>query len=156
MTEGHDESNATGNCASHEGHHHPKIPLTPARQRILDVLCASARPLGAYDMIDRLADSTGKRPAPISIYRALEFLVDHGFVHRLSSRNAYLACWQGHDVREPVVFLLCEDCGSVREVVSRPVFDSLQAVAQDAGFGVRSQVIELTGRCASCQETAAP
>ena len=146
---GHDH----GTCG-HDGHHHPSIPLTPARQRILDALCAAGAPLGAYEMIDRLAATTGKRLAPVSVYRALEFLVDNGFVHRLSSRNAYLACWHGHEAREPVAFLICDACGSVTEATSRPMIESLEGLAGQSGFATRSQVIELTGLCASCHAAA--
>jgi Fur family zinc uptake transcriptional regulator len=147
MSHHHDPSH--GHC-DHAGHLHPQIPLTPARQRILDVLCAAGQPLGAYEIIDRLAAATGKRLAPVSVYRALEFLVDNAFVHRLSSRNAYLACWHGHEAREPVAFLICDACGSVTEMTSAPMHKSLEDLAAAAGFATRAQVIELAGRCAAC------
>ena len=150
MSHPHDHDYGPDAC-DHAGHHHPAIPLTPARQRVLDVLCEAKAPLGAYDMIDLLAKSTGKRLAPGSIYRALEFLVDKGFVHRLSSRNAYLACWHGHEAREPVAFLICDGCGTVTEATSRPMLESLATLAEGAGFATRSQVIELTGTCARCR-----
>jgi len=72
-----------------------KISLTPGRRRILEILASEGRPLGAYEMIDRVAEATGKRPAPISIYRALDFLLENGLIHRLASRNAFLACGHG-------------------------------------------------------------
>jgi len=126
------------------------LSLTNARQRILDELCAAGRPVGAYEMIDRLADATGKRPAPISVYRALDFLVDNGLVHRLASRNAFLACAHGHGDREPVVFLICDVCGAVAEATSSSVNRALAAVADSAGFAPRSRMIEIAGRCAKC------
>jgi Fe2+ or Zn2+ uptake regulation protein len=84
-----------------------KISLTPGRRRILEILACEGRPLGAYEMIDRVAQVTGKRPAPISIYRALDFLLENSLIHRLASRNAYLACGHGHAAQEPIVFLIC-------------------------------------------------
>ena len=150
MSHHHDHDHGHGAC-DHEGHQHPAIPLTPARQRVLDVLCEAKAPLGAYDMIDRLAQTTGKRLAPVSVYRALEFLVEHGFVHRLSSRNAYLACWHGHRAREPVAFLICDGCGIVAEATSPAMIADLAALAEGAGFATRTQVIELTGTCAKCR-----
>src|SRR5664279_4388117 len=78
-----------------------KISLTPGRRRILEILAREGRPLGAYELIDRVANETGKRPAPISIYRALDFLLENSLIHRLASRNAYLACGHGHAAREP-------------------------------------------------------
>jgi Fur family zinc uptake transcriptional regulator len=153
MSHSHDQDQGC-DTRDHAGHHHPPIPLTPARQRILDVLCAAKAPLGAYDMIDRLAEATGKRLAPVSVYRALEFLVDNGFVHRLSSRNAYLACWHGHRAREPVAFLICDACGSVSEATSQSMMECLAGLAEASGFATRTQVIELTGTCAMCRGAA--
>ena len=65
-------------------------------------------------MIDRLAERGG-RPAPITIYRALDFLLAQGLVHRIESRNAFVACVHKHDSGDPIVFLLCERCGAVGE-----------------------------------------
>ena len=126
------------------------IQLTPSRQRILDELCAAGKPVGAYDLIDRLTNATGKRLAPISVYRALDFLVENGLVHRLASRNAFLACAHGHGERESVVFLICDECGAVAEATSTRVTSGLASVANSAGFAARSQVIEIAGRCAKC------
>ena len=131
-------------------HHGHGLSLTHSRQRILDELCAAARPVGAYEMIDILAERTGKRPAPISVYRALDFLVDNGLVHRLASRNAFLACAHGHGEREAVVFLICDRCGSVEEAVSDGVNAGLAEAAAQSGFVTRSRVIELAGVCGKC------
>lgn len=127
------------------------LALTPSRQRILDELCAAGRPVGAYEMIDRVAASTGKRPAPVSVYRALDFLVENSLVHRLASRNAFMACAHGHKARDPVVFLICDSCGAVSEATSAGISRSLAALAAGAGFSSRAHVIELAGACAKCK-----
>ena len=142
-----DHSHCAHDPARAHGH---GIELTPARRRVLDELCAAGGPLGAYEMIDRVAKATGKRPAPISIYRVLDYLVENGLVHRLASRNAFMACGHGHDAHEPAIFLICDDCGSVTEASSHAASTSLTAVAAEAGFATRAQVIELAGRCARC------
>src|SRR5579863_9064435 len=85
--------------------------LTPMRRHVLEALLASHRPLGAYEIMERLADDG--RPAPITVYRALDFLRDNGLVHRIESRNAFVACVHSHPSAEPVVFLICERCGAV-------------------------------------------
>lgn len=145
-----------GHAQTHEHHHadcahaHGHIRLTPSRQLVLDKLCAAGRPVGAYDMIDIVADATGKRPAPVSIYRALDFLLENGLVHRLASRNAYMACAHRHERSAPVAFLICEACGKVTEATSSEVAASLDALAGAAGFRASSQVIELTGVCRAC------
>ena len=86
--------------------------LTPIRRRVLGALLASHKPLGAYEIIDRMAPR-GPRPAPITAYRALEFLRQNGLVHRIESRNAFIACVHNHAAGALVVFLICERFGAV-------------------------------------------
>ena len=124
--------------------------LTPARRQILEILTEEGRPLGAYDMIERVAAATGKHPAPISIYRALDFLLENGLVHRLASRNAYLACAHGHEHQDPVVFLICDKCGAVIEATPKAVNRDLAALAAEAEFKPRAQVMEIAGTCREC------
>ncbi|MGH6843215.1 MAG: transcriptional repressor, partial [Methylocella sp.] len=89
-------------------------------------------------------------PAPISIYRALDFLLENSLVHRLASRNAYLACGHGHAAQEPIVFLICEVCGEVVETTSAEMRGSLAELARQAKFSPRAQVMEVAGRCRTC------
>jgi Fur family transcriptional regulator, zinc uptake regulator len=86
--------------------------LTPIRRKVLQALAASHKPLGAYDIMDAVG---GPRPAPITVYRALEFLIALGLVHRIASRNAYLACVNNHRTGALVAFLICDGCGAVGE-----------------------------------------
>lgn len=136
-------------CTGH-GQGISNIKLTPSRQALLDILCAEGKPLGAYDLIDRMAQRTGKRPAPISVYRVLDFLVENGLAHRLSSRNAFLACAHQHTKSEPLAFLICDQCGGVSEQTSAALGSAMTALASETSFKRRTQVIELTGLCASC------
>ena len=125
--------------------------LTPMRRHVLEVLAASHKPLGAYEIMDRMT-AQGPRPAPITVYRALDFLLENGLVHRIESRNAFLACINNHASGAPVVFLICEHCGAVGEAASGAVADSLNAAAKSAGFSPRARVIEITGVCKHCRE----
>ena len=99
--------------------------FTPIRRQVLGALLSSHRPLGAYEVIDELAKSM-PRPAPITVYRALDFLMENGLVHRIESRNAFLACAHDHDVTAMVAFLICDRCGSVGEIPATPVAQSLE------------------------------
>ena len=127
--------------------------FTPIRRQVLQALLSSHRPLGAYEVIDELAKSM-PRPAPITVYRALEFLMDNGLVHRIESRNAYLACAHDHDATAMVAFLICEKCGSVGEIPAAPVAQSLNDAARSTGFTPKLSVVEITGTCAHCQNAA--
>src|SRR5215216_7450888 len=124
--------------------------LTAMRRHVLEVLSASHKPLGAYEIIDLVA-ALGSRPAPITIYRALDFLTAQGFVHRIESRNAFLACINNHATDAPVVFLLCEKCGAVGEAASGAVAESVNAAAKNAGFTQKSAVIEISGVGRHCR-----
>lgn len=124
--------------------------LTPTRRRVLEALTASHRPLGAYEIIDRLAER-GPRPAPITVYRALDFLLAQGLVHRIESRNAFIACIGNHQSGTMMVFLLCDMCGAVGEAPSAAVAETLVAAAKSAGFTPKTPVIEIPGVCAHCR-----
>lgn len=130
--------------------------MTPGRRRVLDVLARAHRPVGAYELVDLLASETGRRPAPMSVYRALDFLVEAGQVHRLASRNAFLACGHGHGAHELVAFLICEGCGKVSESTSTALSDDVGALTRAAGFRPRAQIIEIAGQCADCGEERSP
>jgi Fur family zinc uptake transcriptional regulator len=125
--------------------------LTPIRRQVLELLLESHKPLGAYEIMDRAA-ANGGRPAPITIYRALDFLRDNGLVHRIESRNAFVACVHNHDSDDLVVFLICEHCGAVGEAPSAAVADQLKAAARSAGFTPKAPVIEIGGVCAHCRQ----
>src|SRR3954453_22187644 len=125
--------------------------LTPMRRHVLEVLAASHKPVGAYEIIDAVA-ARGPRPAPVTVYRALDFLTAQGLVHRIESRNAFLACINNHATDAPVIFLICEQCGAVGEAPSAAVTESLNAAAKGAGFAPEAQGIEITGVCRHCRE----
>lgn len=140
---------------AHADHTSESGRMTPGRQRVLDLLARAQRPVGAYELIDLLAAETGRRPAPISVYRALDFLVERGRVHRLASRNAFLACGHAHDANEPVAFLICDACGQVAERTSDALAHDVGDLTRAEGFAPRTQIIEIAGRCAACAEVSA-
>ncbi len=124
--------------------------LTPIRRRVLEVLLEHHKPLGAYEIIDRAA-ANGTRPAPITVYRVLDFLREHGLVHRIESRNAFVACVNNHASGDLVVFLICERCGEVGEAASAAVASELKGAARAAGFAPKTPVIEISGICSHCR-----
>jgi Fur family zinc uptake transcriptional regulator len=135
-------------CAKHA------VRLTKLRRQVLSVLISGHQPLGAYEIMDRLA-AQGPRPAPITVYRALDFLIANGLAHRLASRNAFLACLHAHKASENVIFLICERCGVVGEAASKAVKEALNAAANEVGFAPTMPVIEVTGLCGHCRAQAA-
>ncbi len=120
------------------------------RRQVLQALLSSHKPLGAYEIIDRLAHKN--RPAPITIYRALDFLCGNGLAHRIESRNAYVACVHNHDSSDLVVFLICESCGAVGEAPGGAAAEALKASSRAAGFSPKSPLIEIAGICSHCRK----
>ena len=129
-----------------------KQRLTPMRRAVLEVLAASHKPLGAYEIIDLVA-AGGPRPAPITVYRALDFLIANGLVHRIESRNAFLACVHHHGSGALVAFFICERCGAVGEAPAAAIMQPVAAAAKSSGFSPKMSVIEITGVCAHCRAT---
>lgn len=135
-------------CCTEKG-----LRLTPLRRSVMKALADTHVPLGAYEIVERLA-AAGEPTPPMSVYRVLDFLVAEGLAHRIESRNAFLACGHPHDGDEVVVFLICERCGLTREVASHAVGRDLAWAARAAGFEPRQRVLEVAGTCASCREAA--
>ena len=149
----HDHDRCTADALAHAEAQCAKRSqrLTPIRRQVLEALLTSHRPLGAYEIIERTA-TPGARPAPITIYRALDFLKENGLVHRIESRNAFIACINNHGIDDLVVFLICERCGSVGEAASAAVAQTLKTASRAAGFTPKAPVIEIGGVCAHCRE----
>ncbi len=145
-----------GRCTANALRHAERVcaerarKLTPIRREVLEALLSSHRPLGAYEVIEELAKAT-RRPAPITVYRALDFLIENGLVHRIESRNAYLACAHGHDEHATMAFLICERCGLVGEVPAASVAQSLDRSVRASGFAPKISIVEITGVCAHCR-----
>ncbi|MBF9232718.1 Fur family transcriptional regulator [Microvirga alba] len=123
------------------------VRLTPIRRKVLETLYATRRPLGAYDLAEALAPD-GRRLAPVTIYRALEFLIEQGLAHRLASQNAYIATF--HDDHETTAFLICEECGDVNEINPDALSSTLAGLVQAEAFRPHARFLEITGKCSQC------
>ena len=128
------------------------LRLTPVRRRVLEILLEGHRALGAYEVLERLAaEGFGNQP-PVA-YRALEFLVGEGLVHRVRRLNAFAACMRPGSPHVPV-FLICRSCRGVAEAEATSVRDALEAVAAGRGFAIERSNVEALGLCPACREPA--
>lgn len=128
------------------------LRLTPLRRSVLEEVAGSHAAVGAYDVLDRLARKGGKRLAPISVYRALDSLLEAGLVHRLESRNAFFACHAAHSVDRRQVVLACDRCNTVAEVAAANVFEGIQCAAAGVGFAPARALVEVIGQCGRCSQ----
>lgn len=126
------------------------LRLTPVRRRTLEILLEAHRALGAYDVLERLAqDGFGKQP-PVA-YRALEFLVENGLAHRVQRLNAFAACMHPGEEHD-AAFLICTGCNAVAEAPASRARAVLEASAAASGFRVDRVSIEALGLCPACRE----
>ena len=119
--------------------------LTPLRRRVLELVWAGHEAVKAYDLLAQLGAGT----KPPTIYRALDFLVAHGLVHKLESLNAYVGCPRPHNAHEGQ-FLICDGCGTVNEIDAPALNSQLSECAIAVGFAPQRQTVEVHGRCAVC------
>jgi Fur family zinc uptake transcriptional regulator len=131
------------------------LRFTPQRRHVLQALLESHIPASAYDVIDRIAGHGAPRLAPVSVYRALEFLTANNFAHRIESMNAFVACDRGDDC-EPgaTLFLICDNCGAAAEAASDDLRTLIAREARERGFASRQPVLEMRGLCARCRNSA--
>ena len=123
--------------------------LTDLRKRVLELIWSSHQPIGAYAVLDALrAERSGA--APPTVYRALDFLLEHGLVHRIESLNAFIGCNQPSRTHGGQ-FLICSTCGDAVEMDDGRIDKAIHLSAADAGFAVRSRVVEAVGLCPHCQ-----
>lgn len=126
------------------------LRLTPTRKRVLELVLAADGPIKAYELLDRLKEEQ-PNAAPPTVYRALDFLLDHHFIHRLETLNAFVSCFHPehrHDGR----FLICESCETVTEIPESVESAEIQSFAADRGFRPAREVLEVYGRCAACRD----
>jgi len=131
------------------------LRLTGLRQKVLDEIASSHHAIGAYDVLDRIARRDGTRLAPISVYRALDALVETGLVHRLESRNAFFACTRDHDPQRRQLVLACTSCQTVAEVEAEPVFQAIEVAASSIAFERTQSLVEVSGTCRHCAAASA-
>jgi Fur family zinc uptake transcriptional regulator len=128
------------------------LRFTALRRRVLELVWNSHKPVGAYEVLDSL-NRDGKKAAPPTVYRALEFLIEAGLVHRLDSINAFVGCpdpESGHTGQ----FLICRQCRSVAELDEDDIHAVVEQKASDLGFTAIRQMLEIQGLCQDCSDAA--
>lgn len=134
------------------------LRLTPIRARVLGLVAEAGKPVKAYDLLEQIrpgnsSDSEGAgAAAPPTVYRALDFLLANGFIHKLESVNAFVACHHPSTAQHSVPFLICDHCHSAVELEDKAVVAALDERARALGFVPQAQTLEVHGLCARCSE----
>jgi len=122
--------------------------FTESRRRVLELVCQYTQPVGAYTLLDDLKRD-GMSAAPPTVYRALDFLLENGLIHRLATNNTYLACAHPQNHHEGL-FLVCSQCGDTQEVHTSGVIEAVKKNAKKCRFRVEHATVEVTGICHRC------
>lgn len=125
------------------------LRFTALRRRVLELVWRSHRPVRAYDVLASLGRAH-RGAAPPTVYRALDFLLENGFVHRIESLNAYVGCGEPGEAHAGQ-FLICRACGSIAELDDPAIARTVVRKAAALGFGAERQTIEVTGLCPACR-----
>ncbi len=128
------------------------LRFTPVRRKVLELLLKEHKAMGAYAILDELREAGFGSQPPVA-YRALDFLVDNGFVHKIERLNAFVACAHPGESHAPA-FMICRVCDAVAEAHSAPAKGALGAAARAAGFQIERTVVEAEGVCPACAEKA--
>jgi Fur family zinc uptake transcriptional regulator len=125
------------------------VRLTAQRRRVLELVWAGHKPVGAYELLERLR-AEGTNAVPPTVYRALDFLREQGLVHRIESLNAFVGCThpeQDHGGQ----FLVCSACGQVAELDDAGIAAAMDVAADRLGFAPERRVVEVSGKCGQCR-----
>ena len=128
------------------------LNFTPVRRKVLEILLQKNTAIGAYEILDLLREAGFKNQPPVA-YRALEFLVQNGFAHKIEQLNSFIGCMHPGKDHSPA-FMICRNCDSVSEEEALTRNFSVSQIASQAGFTVEKAVIEARGLCNSCADLA--
>jgi len=125
--------------------------LTPLRKEVLALILNASGPMGAYDLLAKIKSGSDRPAAPPTVYRTLDFLLEKGLIHRLTSINAYIPCChprEGHQA----AFLICNECHVVKEASSEGLLQQLHQLAGSDHFNAQHTIIEISGKCQQCSK----
>lgn len=129
------------------------VRLTELREQVLGLIWQSHKPLGAYTLMEMLALASTRRIAPPTVYRALDFLLEEGLIHRINSLNAFIGCpapMQKHQSH----FLICQSCNVAVELDNTALNQRLALCAKEADFSIIGHSVEISGLCSACRTAA--
>jgi Fur family zinc uptake transcriptional regulator len=125
------------------------LRFTPLRRRVLELVWSSHKPVGAYALLEELRNEA-LGSAPPTVYRALDFLIDNGLIHRIERMNAFVGCSHPGEAHRGF-FLICSGCGNAQELHGEGLAETIAAAAGRRGFAARDMTLEVTGLCAACR-----
>ena len=124
--------------------------LTNNQQTVLNLLEKSKEPLKAYAILFDIQKKGIK--APLQVYRALDKLIEIGKVHKIESKNSYIACEHKNcNSSTSTSFLICETCDQVSELIQKNLPSYFAKQSEQANFKYAKHNLEIYGACKNCK-----
>lgn len=127
------------------------ITLTLNQQLVFNLLRNRRVKMSAYEILDKLRDKGFS--APPTVYRALDFLISNGLVHKIESLNAFIACGHRHEEKDSILFEICNDCGQAREFSDEKISSQIYKNTQRKKFKITKTTVEIFGQCHDCMDS---
>jgi len=125
--------------------------LTKNQQLVFNLLKEEGVKMSAYQILDKLRGSGFS--APPTVYRALDFLISKGIVHKIESLNAFIACDHNHEGEDSVFFEICNDCGETREYSDKKIYSQIHKHTERKNFKITKTTVEIHGQCEDCMDS---
>ena len=123
--------------------------LSKNQQIIFDIIDKSPEPMKAYSILFNVQKKGIK--APLQVYRALDKLVEIGKIHKIESRNAFIACQNSRcQVSKATAFSICDSCDKVTEITNSSLSKYLSNFKDKAGMKYSKYNLEFFGLCKKC------
>ncbi|MGB2079285.1 MAG: zinc uptake transcriptional repressor Zur [Vibrio sp.] len=126
-----------------------KVRMTAQRMQVLELIWQKKAAVTAYELLD-LLKQTEPHAKPPTVYRALDFLLEQGFIHRVESNNSFISCCSFDEDKHFSHLLICDSCGEVTEIQDKALLDLLNQHLKQQHFHLSSHVIETHGKCHQC------
>jgi len=124
--------------------------LTRNQQIVFDIINKSSEPLKAYTILSNVQKKGIK--APPQVYRALDKLIEMGKIHKIESKNAFVACQNSScNVSKATAFSICESCEEVTEISNSKISKYLSNFADKIGMKYKKYNLEFFGLCKKCK-----
>jgi Fur family zinc uptake transcriptional regulator len=125
------------------------VRYTPQRRRVFELICSNQSASSAYELLEQLKESEPQAKPP-TVYRALDFLLEQGFIHKVESENSFISCCTCGTKKHHSQLLICDQCGNVIELLDDNLVTLLANNAEKHGFQITNHVIETHGTCRKC------
>ena len=127
------------------------LGFTEIRKNVYKIIIKYNKPIKAYEILDELRNLSGKTSHPPTVYRAIDFLIENGFVHKLNSINAFVGCFHPK-IHKECYFLICKKCNIYQECCDDSLKDRISKTAIYNNFVICNTTLEIEGHCLDCSQ----